>query len=56
MMNLDQEKRKQVADALRDQRDDYERRSDVVLRNQKNEELRVLLPRSMWAAYGVAAK
>lgn len=48
------DKRLEVADQLLSRMREYDRTGDMVLRRQTAEELRELLPKSMWAKYGVA--
>lgn len=50
---MTQKKRVEIAKRLVAQRDEYDRRGDTTLRWQTDEELRALLPRSMWAWAGI---
>ena len=50
---MTKQKMLQVAGDLRKQADEYRRRGDVVLARQAEESLRVLLPRKLWARFGL---
>lgn len=52
-MKMAREKMFQIARDMVRARDEAARRGDVVIRRQIQEDLRVLLPKALWAAFGV---